>query len=140
MIYDLWSMIYDIKRSVDLRRLFDPVLHSSLDDLLTLDISSLLLLHLWSNILRMQAQLWYCLFMVYFFLYTAILTLKCFQWLMRSYKHVNSNPHQTFMLSLLAFVPLDWNNIFSTFDVGQYCYAIDFTDCFPKKADKQFPS
>ena len=27
------SMIYDLKRSVDLRRLFDPVLHSSLDDL-----------------------------------------------------------------------------------------------------------
>ena len=27
------SMIYDLKRSVDLRGLFDPVLHSSLDDL-----------------------------------------------------------------------------------------------------------
>ena len=25
-------MIYDLKKSVDLRRLFDPVLHSSLDD------------------------------------------------------------------------------------------------------------
>ena len=25
-------MIYDLKRSVDLRRLFDPILHSSLDD------------------------------------------------------------------------------------------------------------
>ena len=27
------SMIFDLKRSVDLGRLFDPVLHSSLDDL-----------------------------------------------------------------------------------------------------------
>ena len=31
MFYLLNSMIYDIKRIVDLRRLFDPVLHSSLD-------------------------------------------------------------------------------------------------------------
>ena len=30
------SMIYDLKRSVDLRWLFDPVLHSSLDDLVCL--------------------------------------------------------------------------------------------------------
>ena len=29
------SMIYDLKRSVDLRWLFDPVLHSSLDDLVS---------------------------------------------------------------------------------------------------------
>ena len=31
MFYLLNSMIYDIKRFVDLRRLFDAVLHSSLD-------------------------------------------------------------------------------------------------------------
>ena len=31
--YLLNSMIYDLKRSVDLRWLYDPVLHSSLDDL-----------------------------------------------------------------------------------------------------------
>ena len=30
------SMIYDLKRSVVLRLLFDPVLHSSLDDLVKL--------------------------------------------------------------------------------------------------------
>ena len=32
------SMIYDLKRSVDLRWLFDPVLHSSLDDLVCICI------------------------------------------------------------------------------------------------------
>ena len=30
------SMIYDLERSVDLRWLFDPMLHSSLDDLVTI--------------------------------------------------------------------------------------------------------
>ena len=34
-IFDILnSMIYDLKRSVDLRLLFDPVLHSPLDDLI----------------------------------------------------------------------------------------------------------
>ena len=33
------SMIYDLKISVDLRRLFDPVLHSSLDDLVLFEPS-----------------------------------------------------------------------------------------------------
>ena len=37
------SMIYDLKRSVDLRQLFDPVLYSSLDDLVLLMFENLLL-------------------------------------------------------------------------------------------------
>ena len=36
-------MIYDLKRSVDLRQLFDPVLYSSLDDLVLLMFENLLL-------------------------------------------------------------------------------------------------
>ena len=35
------SMIYDLKRSVDLRRLFDPVLYSSLEDLVILMFENL---------------------------------------------------------------------------------------------------
>ena len=41
-------MIYDLKRSVDLRGLFDPVLHSSLYDLV-LFLSILFLKDCWSS-------------------------------------------------------------------------------------------
>ena len=43
------------------------------------------------------------------------------------------------VVDLFDFCVFRKDFILSTFDIGQYCYAIDFTDCFLKRQTGNFP-